>query len=385
MKIKTSKLVQSIYVWTVVIYIALRVIASSTLGLGSIVSFYNNIAIILLAICLLANRKMTIKRLAISLVITAIVALVCYKVSDWPFFISYLFILSFPSDLSVEKLSKYIFLTFLSISGGVVILSLVGVIDDAMIYQHGTMRHSFGFTSPNALASTTAVGLLAYIYYKYKNWKTKTTLFSITLAVVVYYFTSSRLAFAISILSTIIVHLSKLDCFHRFRKLILWTTKFAVPTCGCLCIWAMIHFASSQSGLYNLLNVITTYRLNWMIKYYKEYGIQLLGKPIVTVSRSQAIAQGIQWSGVDNAYALFAIKYGLIFFISFLVLYFLLGKKIEREKDIPAAICIIMIAIIGITENYLCITGYNISLFFIAKTLTELRKNRTNKEPKSNE
>ncbi len=385
MKVKTSELVKNIYVWTVVTYIAFRVIASSTLGLESIVSFYNNIAIVLLMICFLANRKMTIKQLTILLVITAIVALVCYKVSDWPFFISYLFILSFPSNLFVEKLSKCIFFTFMSISGGIVVLSIVGVIDDAIIYQHGTIRHSLGFVSPNAFASTTAVGLLAYIYYKYKNWKVKNTVFSIILATVIFHFTSSRLAFVISVLSTIIVQISRLDYFHHFRKLILWVAKFAVPTCGCLSIWAMMYYANNQSGLYNLLNVITTYRLSWMIKYYNEYGIQLLGKPIVTVSRSQAIAQGIQWSGVDNAYALFAIKYGLIFFTSFLVLYFFLGKKIGREKDVPAAICIIMISIIGITENYLCITGYNISLFFIAKALTELRKSRTNKEVKLNE
>lgn len=384
MKITINKLVQNVYMWTVVVYIALRIIASSTLGMGNIVSFYNNIAIMLLLICLLANRKMTLKRLKSSLMITAVVALVCYRVSDMPFFISYLFILSFPSNLAAEKLSRYIFSTFMVISGCIVGLSLLGVIDDAMIYQHGTMRHSFGFTSPNAFASTMAVGLLAYIYYKYKNWKIKNTVATITLSVAIYYFTSSRLAFAISLLSTILVQLSRFEHLYRFRRVILGAAKFAVPTCGCLCIWAMKYFSINQNGLYSILNVVTTYRLSWMIKYYQEYGIQLLGKPIVTVSRSQAIAQGIQWSGVDNAYALFAIKYGLIFFVCFLGLYFFLGKKIEKEKDLPAAICIIMVSIIGITENYLCITGYNISLFFIAKMITEL-KNRIGKESVLNE
>ena len=380
MKITINKSVQNLYVWTVAVYIALRILASSTLELGSIVTFYNNMAIVLLMVCLLANRKITIKRVKILLAITAVVALVCYKVSDWPFFISYLFILSFPENLSVKKLSKYIFLTFMLISSYIVGLSLVGAIDDAMIYQHGTMRHSFGFTSPNAFASTTAVGLLAYIYYKYKNWKMRNTIVAIVLSITVYYFTSSRLAFIISLIATFLVQLSLFECFYRFRKVILQVAKFAVPICGCLCIWAMQYFAINQSGLYNIINVITTYRLSWMIKYYQEYGIQLLGKPIVTVSRSQAIAQGIQWSGIDNAYALFAIKYGMIFFVSFLFLYFFLGKKIEKEKDLPAAICVIMVAIIGVTENYLCITGYNISLFFIANMFTELRKEQINKE-----
>ena len=160
---------------------------------------------------------------------------------------------------------------------------------------------------------------------------------------------------------------------NRFKGKILYQiSKLCFPVLMIVCyICSWLYKGGYYISQLNILNIMMSYRLGFMRNYLRGYGIKLFGQTIKTVSYSQALRTGEAWSGLDNSYMYILICWGLIIAIILSLLYYQLGKYNYEKTNKYEAFVVIVLCIIGITENYLSLVGDNIAIIMIAIMLNK--------------
>lgn len=328
----------------------------------------NYVCIIGLIISFFGQTKITYKRLIISFIIAIIIGIISYFSFDMPSFITFIFILTYPAGLSLKILARRMFWCYFIVIPVIVLAALNGIIKDYTIYQR-VLRHSCGFVTPNTFSNYVTITVMLKVYYKFDEWKVKNSFVWMVILIVLYNITNSRLAFLSGMLMIVLAHIFKLIKSNKFKRYLYNISSVLFSILSIICVWATIYFSNHKGILYTEINLFFTGRLTWLTYYYETYGIKLFGQKIVTVSRAVAEETGISWQNIDNAYVLIIIRFGIIFLIGMMIVYFLLGKYLKRDKNLVGAIYVVVICVIGITENFLLHAGMNFTIFMVAEMI----------------
>ncbi len=372
-----------IYIFVLCFYTIGRILSSTYIDnifgikIDYVISAINYISWLFLGYIFLnsTNRKKTI---LIHMIVTVIIGFIMIKVKEKSLFTTYLFLISYPRDVQLKKCANLLSNTFIIVIILIIISCLFGKIPNYKFLQHGVIRYSLGFVSSNAFANAvTLYGMMKL--YSQKRINLITNIYLISVYIIVYIITNSRLAFYIGILSVIFNFIikSKNNIFviKRLKKMILIFSKYVCIVCTLISILGTIYLSKNKgSEIYNKLDLITTGRTTWFTKYYDEYGLKIFGQRIELISKKEALEKGINWSGIDNGYVLVALKYGVIMIIVIMILYYETGKKLQEAKDYESALYIVLIVIMNLTENFILLTGYNFTLLIVFKEISSLRK-----------
>lgn len=367
----------TIYLTMVFLYCFIKILANAnistifTIDIASISLIINYCCIFFLIFTFVTRKKIGIKRLIFTFCITIVAGLVCLSVSDMSFFITYLFIICIPDNLEISRISKVMFRAYIINICLIFILFLLGISPDSILYQHGVIRHSLGFVSPNAFANIVTICLMLWIYTKNDNWKLKDILLGTVILFITYYYSNSRLALIIGLLdivfTTITIKNNKVN--ELISNIIMSLSKYIMIILTILSLGITIYASKNFNNTLQNIDDFLTGRLQWSVYYYDKYDFNLFGQNILTVSKKQSLITGDKWQNVDNSYVSITIKYGYILIVSLCLIYFLLGKKLKKEQNINSSIYVLLICLIGITENFILISAYNLSIFMIGMLL----------------
>lgn len=320
------------------------------------------------------DSKQSKNKIVFTFIISIITLFIFCIHIDKDLIILVLLLISFPKNQNLTKLSHTMSLLNIFVIFGIVILSKLGFLADIVTVQHGTVRHSLGFVGANAFANCVASSIFIYLYSKKNNIKLINAFLIFLLMILIFSITNSRFAFYFVVFDLIIslVMKNNLEKDNFFKKIIYFLSKYLFPFLLFFMIAITIYFSkNSNSELYLKINGIFTGRIWQSVYFYNKYGLSLLGHEIEIIGVKEAILSGKSWFGIDTAYLNYSLRYGLLFMIFFAVLYIKLGDRIKKKKDFYAAIYIVLICIMGITENILFLPNFNISLIFIAEMLSK--------------
>lgn len=373
--IKKTELQSYTYIFLLCLYTAVTVLASSNvdnvlfINKSLLYSFIGKWIGPALIVLFLWERKLKRSKLVVMAVLSFIVIAVSLNSQNRGFATMYAVMLAYPSELSAKKIAKWKSYTIFFTTAVILILYSLGLVVGDINIRGSITRISCGFISPNAFGNTVLIWMIIFIYYKFEDWNMKNTVLCIFITGIVFKLSNSRMSFIIEILVLVVIHIwiFKKDSNHKF---LYETASWAYPCLTVLCYVITYIFSKGIFSDYlSVLNVFLSYRLGFMRKYLLEYGIKPFGQIIQTVSRSQQIATGEAWSGLDNSYMYILICWGLILSIILCVLYFTLGKYLKKKGDYIGALCVIALCIVGLTESYLSNVSYNLAVVLIAEML----------------
>lgn len=276
-----------------------------------------------------------------------------------------------PSGMEISTIAKWEKRSLFCLIVFTIALAVMGIIPSDVVYRENAIRNSYGFTSANAFANSTLIWMLLFGLQKKERWNWRDTIFCGSIAVAVFLFTNSRMAFIMSLVLSLFFLMLKKE--NRFKGKILYQiSKLCFPVLMIVCyICSWLYKGGYYISQLNILNIMMSYRLGFMRNYLRGYGIKLFGQTIKTVSYSQALRTGEAWSGLDNSYMYILICWGLIIAIILSLLYYQLGKYNYEKTNKYEAFVVIVLCIIGITENYLSLVGDNIAIIMIAIMLNK--------------
>lgn len=329
------------------------------------------ISLLLFIIIFFINGTVSKRIMYVSLVLGIVTIIVTSITNNYALALMFMAIMTCPSGMEISTIAKWEKRSLFCLIVFTIALAVMGIIPSDVVYRENAIRNSYGFTSANAFANSTLIWMLLFGLQKKERWNWRDTIFCGSIAVAVFLFTNSRMAFIMSLVLSLFFLMIKKE--NRFKGKILYQiSKLCFPVLMIVCyICSWLYKGGYYISQLNILNIMMSYRLGFMRNYLRGYGIKLFGQTIKTVSYSQALRTGEAWSGLDNSYMYILICWGLIIAIILSLLYYQLGKYNYEKTNKYEAFVVIVLCIIGITENYLSLVGDNIAIIMIAIMLNK--------------
>ena len=329
------------------------------------------ISLLLFIIIFFINGTVSKRIMYVSLVLGIVTIIVTSITNNYALALMFIAIMTCPSGMEISTIAKWEKRSLFCLIVFTIALAVMGIIPSDVVYRENAIRNSYGFTSANAFANSTLIWMLLFGLQKKERWNWRDTIFCGSIAVAVFLFTNSRMAFIMSLVLSLFFLMLKKE--NRFKGKILYQiSKLCFPVLMIVCyICSWLYKGGYYISQLNILNIMMSYRLGFMRIYLRGYGIKLFGQTIKTVSYSQALRTGEAWSGLDNSYMYILICWGLIIAIILSLLYYQLGKYNYEKTNKYEAFVVIVLCIIGITENYLSLVGDNIAIIMIAIMLNK--------------
>lgn len=329
------------------------------------------ISLLLFIIIFFINGTVSKRIMYVSLVLGIVTIIVTSITNNYALALMFMAIMTCPSGMEISTIAKWEKRSLFCLIVFTIALAVMGIIPSDVVYRENAIRNSYGFTSANAFANSTLIWMLLFGLQKKERWNWRDTIFCGSIAVAVFLFTNSRMAFIMSLVLSLFFLMLKKE--NRFKGKILYQiSKLCFPILMIVCyICSWLYKGGYYISQLNILNIVMSYRLGFMRNYLRGYGIKLFGQTIKTVSYSQALRTGEAWSGLDNSYMYILICWGLIIAIILSLLYYQLGKYNYEKTNKYEAFVVIVLCIIGITENYLSLVGDNIAIIMIAIMLNK--------------
>ena len=311
------------------------------------------ISLLLFIIIFFINGTVSKRIMYVSLVLGIVTIIVTSITNNYALALMFMAIMTCPSGMEISTIAKWEKRSLFCLIVFTIALAVMGIIPSDVVYRENAIRNSYGFTSANAFANSTLIWMLLFGLQKKERWNWRDTIFCGSIAVAVFLFTNSRMAFIMSLVLSLFFLMLKKE--NRFKGKILYQiSKLCFPVLMIVCyICSWLYKGGYYISQLNILNIMMSYRLGFMRNYLRGYGIKLFGQTIKTVSYSQALRTGEAWSGLDNSYMYILICWGLIIAIILSLLYYQLGKYNYEKTNKYEAFVVIVLCIIGITENYL--------------------------------
>lgn len=366
---------KNIYAFAVALYVfTLTVMSASYMdtGISNTLSILYNVSFYFLigdSIFNVLTQIIFSKRKIIYLLVgfTLIVLLYLLKNTTllWIFFV----VLGYPQELDSKILAKFLYFSMLL---GILVVFIgftFGIFNDEVggaHYEDG-IRHSFGFTTANTLGNYILLILLLKIYISWDVWKLKDTIVWSIVIITTYVLVNSRASFFCSILAILLVLFFKNKTIYM-KNLKSWLPIISFTVLLFISLYSMIYFSKYQNNSYSFFNELFSGRLYYMTSFYNSYGISWFGNSIRTISAAEIrqLNGYTGWFGLDNSYSYIAINGGIICLILFWLIFFFANIKSIKDKNWGGIIVILVISILGLSENYIRLLNLDFVIFIFA-------------------
>lgn len=338
-----------------------------------ITNFTFEISVVVLAILTIINF-VNISVRKIIFIAAGLPAVLCIiSFSSNQLILPFLFITAYPNSISLKKLSLFLCKTMLIATAIIIILCILGIFPDNTSLRVNVLRHSLGFITPNAFGNTIILAFFLKIFGSWDNWKVKDTIFWVVLTLVTYFYANSRASFYLSIFILILLWIHKNRIIPKKIEKIVYDMPVPVfLICLVLSIGLTIYFSKNQNNLYYFYNNLFSGRPYYLIHFYNNYGIQFFGhKNIYAVGYADMQASNgfLQWMGIDNSYVFISIYFGVFYLVYMFIIYFFAWKNVKEKKNWGGIIYLTLLAIMGLTENYMHTIALNFVFYVFADYL----------------
>ncbi|MCP0888050.1 hypothetical protein LB941_11990 [Ligilactobacillus sp. WILCCON 0076] len=338
-----------------------------TSGIFLFLSFL--ISIIFITIKILVCDRIYLKHVFVYMSLIAISILI-YRHSGYSDIVFLSILLMGANGVDLRTIIKTHFYIYLLVMAMALVCSLLGIIDNYIVYSslHG-IRYSLGNTYPTDFSAGIFYLLVDYIFLKYKKWRVKDFIITITITVVVFYYTKASMDFYLSIILITAIQMKNSVLFSKhkikilLKNMIYFLSIIAYPV---LCIFSIVctmNFKQSNT-IYTYINYLFDNRLAYGKLAIEKYGFSLFGNSVQFYGNGWN-TQSDSYFYVDNGFIYILTVYGIVL-LTLICISFTIASIKLRKKYIIINFLLIIIALSTLGEprfiNYL----YNPLLFVIS-------------------
>lgn len=246
----------------------------------------------------------------------------------------------------------------------VVILSIIGAIDENVVVAGGRLRSSLGFSWPSRAQNYYLTAVTLFFMGK-KAISSTSVLISAIIAVFLYICSSARSPFMFCMILLALIAFSSFLA-KGFSPFLSWVTRNCFLLCALFSIVIALLY-KNDNPVMATLNHLFSNRLQYSHYAVTQYPVTLFGSPIFG-SMNEGYFEGF----LDNGYLGILYTYGLIPFIILIVGYTAIARFAVLKQSYVFAACVMVIALHGIVESQLIMLQYSPWLICIPSALRYL-------------
>ena len=272
------------------------------------------------------------------------IAAVSVMLKDFFIIVIYLFALNiFFRVNNIDILFKMSFILLLTLTISVIMLCMVGVLENVRTSRDGNVRYGMGFYHSNVLPL-----IIAYLCMYYHNYKRKVSILSFLafefFTLVVYLICNSRnsvlaLQFFF-ILSFIAQKLKENKKYIKFLKML---CIIVVPLISVFSL-ALLYLYHNKSPVAIFLNDVFNNRIYMANLYFHYQKLKIIN--LITTDYYNVISLTL-----DNGYYYSIARYGVIFLLFIFAAVYYLTKRADKQGNICAFNIIIVVCAMNFIDN----------------------------------
>ncbi|MCV3325608.1 O-antigen ligase family protein [Pediococcus pentosaceus] len=321
------------------------------------------IATILILISILMLKKNLVEWIFNSLIL--VIGLITLKTSnDNLFMISCLFIvasqgINFSAFLKLDITFRTLLFLVVAIS------NKLGIIADAVLYRSdGFARTAFGFLQPNTAGALVLSIVLEFIILKFNKINLLDGFIICVTAGMLFYTTNSRSSVIGIMLALILTIVFKSNLKKILVSKLFLSTMSLIPFILAILSYAAVKLYNSGSTFLIVMDKLFSGRIHLINYFINTYQLKLFGQHIQFADSMNL--RNTYFLVMDNSYISILLKYGILPFCMFLILYYLKIKKVQLDANgIPELIAILVMCAVGLMETELFYPAYNITLLYL--------------------
>lgn len=327
------------------------------------------LVLVVLIILIFFLQKYSQKELFLLMIVTLPILIATIR-ADNNHLISMLLFVVGAKYADMEKIIRmYFYILIISIPV-VIVLCLMGILPDYTMHRNGQIRHALGFEHPNRLGMRVFQLMTCMCYMDKENnhrW-----LKYICLGVAawfVYKIPNSQTAYiGILILLALAAIGSFYDRYNVSKKRLM---IIMAPLAAIINVSSVIAslYNPKKNPLFNTIDKFLSHRFLFGYRMYKYYGVSLFGQNVQTVVKdSRYVGVYRQWY-LDNAYFSILLRFGVIVYIIFSVLWVAAIVYYIRHENYTMVAILFTYSIYGIMTTGFYMMSHNIFLLTIANPI----------------
>lgn len=314
-----------------------------------------------LAVCKIGvdlyNKKFSIRKIVIVATGFCYTGFLVLRGQSDAFMVMWLFAAAL-HDVDFEKIIKVSALSMFSALLVVYVSSSAGFIDNTVKTrireEEERNRNGVGFMEAYQAAYFLFFATLSWVYHRKDKLSWYEILTLATLNYVVFRQSDTRNPYYLSVALTAVCVMRKLiPELGRYQK---WYTKAAIIApvlCAAVIIIQGVFIDPNSSELMRELNSKLTARLMMNYQGVHTYGFSFFGKPIEWYIGNEPVWNPYKsYNWVDSVYLYSLLSYGVPFMLGFFAITTRLALAAGKKKDTCMVIALVLIAVLGLLDNY---------------------------------
>lgn len=292
------------------------------------------------------------------------------QAKDFDLFYYFIFIIG-ANNIDFKRILK-VFLV-VNIVGIVITLGLVnlGLIKNVVITRTDSpaVRYSLGAIYPTDFAARIFFMLVAYFCLKDYKLTIPQSISVFAIIILTYLITDTRLDFLLMLLAFVSVLLSD-KVLKLLQKI---AAKYVyIGTVGGIFLTIMLGYIYRPGNvLLDKINSLLSGRLFFEYIAFKDYNVDLLGQ-FVYQNGSGGGFKITNYFFIDSSYVRYLLMYGLVGYISIVIILLLLERKLLNEKKYTILISVILVLLSSVIDQHILGISYNIFLLALTANLSSL-------------
>lgn len=331
------------------------------------------VVLVMLLIQIVFFQKYELKELAIVVITTGLIAIATLQSHHNIMMSTWLFIVA-TRDIDFEKAVKITYYVQLLMVLWIFYLFYFGFIEEYTFYRGSILRHSYGFTHPNQLGIRIFLLVVCRCYLRRKKFNILDFLIVIWASYFIYNTANSKTAcysliiFAVLIaiyyfLAMLGVKLSFLSDIYIGIAIIANIISVFLSITNVKKIHMLAKFDDFLSHRFSLCHKVINY-----------YGIKLLGQEVKMIVKKPGTGRVLHF-WLDNAYDSILIRYGMLVFILFSVVFIKTLFVLKNSGHHFLVMILCMYSIYGIMENNFFFLSQNLFLILLSNALYNKKVN----------
>jgi hypothetical protein len=324
--------------------------------------FVDMAVLVMLILQIVFFQKYQIRELVIIGIISVLLVIVTVNSDNRMLMSTMIFVIA-SKYIDFDRFIKIAYFVQLLMFAFVVWLYLSAAINDVTFYRGDIVRHSFGFTHPNQF------GIRAFLLVVERGYIRRDKLnfidFSVTLfaAYEVNIIANSKtcfyslLFFAVLIMIRMIARYGKIDLGRL-------STYYIITAIGASVMSVFLSIIDVRKySFFSIVDSIISQRFHQCYRTYKYYGISWWGEDIQLFVKRPSGKIFHFW--LDNAYVAMLLRYGIIVFVGFSLLYIFTMIKLKSEGRYMLVEIMCLYSLYGIMENNYFSVSQNLFLLLL--------------------
>lgn len=365
--------IDNIFYFSFFLWYSMEILFSSTimnftyLPMQQLNDIIGYIVLVLMIIQIFFFQKYNVRDIIVIVLSSVIVIVSAIKSGNNSILSMWIFIVSSKKvNLDAVVRSAYKVLCFMV--SLVIILFFFKIIPEVTLYRNGIVRHSMGFIHPNQLGLRVFQLIMCRLFLHRNRFRMADIVISVLGVVFVYYVPNSQTSFGALI---ILFFLTIIYAFIRDKDYIVMKTAGVILISTSILLNVICVVLSTRPLIHKFwveINQFISFRFSYCYRVYKIYGITFWGNDIA-VTMSEREMRGMQNLGklyLDNAYLSLILRFGILMFVLFSLMYYLTMYYFMQHNQLYIVIIMFVYSVYGIMETGMYQMSHNIILLAIS-------------------